>query len=337
VIRTVAPGVAGLVLVLTLGAGPAGAATADPVGGSALPQSVTLGYGWTAGAVPPASMRTAVNAGAADATGSRRSKAGSFVYDADSGNTVTYGGSSPCVVNWIACTWRTSTLAFDMWIRENGHRYDWGTLRWCEVAGTTDGCFLAETVALHEFGHVDALAHHVDEDDDSDYLDSVMNPVSRARPKAGWNAEAFAPCDTATLQQLYDVQTWTTPYSTCLDVPTTLTLVASPIAVTTPGTVTFTAQLLSDGTGRLDGNPMAGRTVVLQQRAGTGWSDIVTMTAGATAGTYTATVAPRRSQDYRVLFRKPSGEGVRQSSSSVASISVACTGGGCPLVGGPAR
>ncbi len=336
-IRSLSAGVAGLLIVLAAGGGPAAAMTPDPTLVPQLPASATLGYGWASGAVPPAAMRTAVTAGAGDATASRRSKAGTFVYDADSANTVTYGGTSPCVATWIACTWRTSALSFDMWYRENGHRYDWGTLRWCEVAGTADGCFLAEAVALHEFGHVDALAHHDPRADDSEYLDSVMNPVSRARPKAGWNAQVFARCDTATLQVLYDVQSWTTPYSTCLDVPTTLSLVASPLTVTSPGSVTFTAQLLSNGTGRLDGNPMAGRTVVLQQRSGTGWADLATMAAGSSSGTYTVRFSPHGSQDFRAVFRKPSGEGVRTSISGIASITVVCTGGACPLVVEPAR
>ena len=106
-------------------------------------------------------------AGAAAATSLAALKeAVTFVYDAASANTVAYGGTSPCVVNWIACTWRTSSTAYDIWIRENGHGFDWGTLRWCEATGSPDGCILAETVALHEFGHVDALAHHVPLADD---------------------------------------------------------------------------------------------------------------------------------------------------------------------------
>ena len=336
-IRSCATMGAGLCLALSLLVGPVAAATPDPVLGTPLPLSDTLGYGWAAGAIPPASIRTAVTAGAADATSSRRSKAATFVYDADSANTVTYGGTSPCVSNWIACTWRVSTESFDMWIRENGHRYDWGTLRWCEASGSPDGCYQAEGVALHEFGHADALGHHVDLPDDSDYLDSVMNPVSRAKPRAGWDADAFARCDVATLQQLYDVQAWTTPYSTCLDVPTTLSLVASPLTVTSPGSVTFSAQLLSNGTGRLSGNPMAGRTVVLQQRSGTSWADLVTMKGAATAGMYTAVLSPHGSQDFRAVFRKPAGEGVRAATSAVASITVVCTGGACPLIIGAAR
>ena len=336
-IRSFSAGMAGLLLLLAFGAGPAGAMTPDPTLVPQLPLSATLGYGWASGAVPPSAVRAAVTAGAADATASRRSRAGTFVYDADSANTVTYGGDSPCVATWIACTWRTSALSFDMWIRENGHRYDWGTLRWCEVSGTGDGCFLAESVALHEFGHVDALAHHNPQPDDSEYLDSVMNPVSRARPKAGWDARVFARCDTATLQVLYDVQSWTTPYSACLDVPTTLSLVASPLAVTSPDAVVFTAQLLSNGTGRLGGNPMVGRTVVLQQRSGTGWADLATMAAGSSSGTYAVSLSPHGSQDFRAVFRKPAGEGVRASTSGIASISVTCTGGACPLLVGPAR
>ncbi len=43
---------------------------------------------------------------------------------------------------------------FGVWFRENGHRFDWGTLRWCEMSGGPDGCYQVENVTLDELGHV---------------------------------------------------------------------------------------------------------------------------------------------------------------------------------------
>jgi len=189
-------------------------------------------------------------------------------------------------------------------------------------------------VMLDELGHVDGLDHHVNAPDDSDYADAVVQTVSHARPQVGWNASAFGRCDVATLQQLYDVPSWATPYSTCLDVPTLTTLSATPTSVISPGSTTFTATLRTDGTGRLDGNPMSGRIVVLQQRSGTGWADLVTMSAGTAAGSYVAKLAPKGTQDFRALFRKPSGEGVRTSASGTVRVTVTCTTAPCPLLAG---
>jgi hypothetical protein len=227
---------------------------------------------------------------------------------------------------------RDATAGFGVWFREDGHVFDWGTLRWCEMNGSPNGCFNAQTVMLDELGHVDGLDHHVNLPDQSDYDDAVVQAVSHARPQVGWGATSFGRCDVATLQQMYDVPTWSTAYSTCLDLPTTLTLTASPLSVRTPGSVTFTASLATDGTGRLHGNPMSSRTVVLQQRSGTSWIDVATMSGGSTAGSYVRSIAPTRTGDYRALFRKPANEGVRTVASVGVAISVTCGVAPCPLV-----
>jgi len=219
-----------------------------------------------------------------------------------------------------------------MWLRENGHRYDWGTLRWCEVAGDPDGCYEAETITLDELGHVHGLDHHVNFADDSDYDDAVVQMLSHAKPKVGWNAHVFGRCDIAALQQAYDVASASTLYSTCLDVPSVLTLSASRTSVVAGSVVTFTANLGSAGTGRLSNNAVSGRVVVLQQRTSSGWTDVLTMSPGS-GGTYTVGLTMRATGDVRAQFRKPSNEGLRGDASPYLTITVtaACTSGLCPL------
>ena len=322
---------AAILIVLAAVAGPALAATPDPTLPPAWPIDTALTYRWTSGAVPPSIIKTAVNAAAADANASRRSRAPSYSYSSSAPNGVSYGPDNPCGVNGLACFRRDPAGSYwHLWFRENGHRYDWGTLTWCEMAGTPNGCYKAETITLDELGHVAGLDHHDNLSDDSDYLDAVVQTYSHAHPQTGWSASAFGRCDVATLQQIYDVASWSTPYSTCLDIPTTLALAASP-TTTIGGSVTFTATLRSDGSGRLAGNPMAGRSVVLQQRSGSGWADLLTLSAGGVSGTYTAAYAPRGTQDFRAVFRKPSTEGVRTSASGGVTITVSCTSAPCPL------
>jgi hypothetical protein len=170
--------------------------------------------------------------------------------------------------------------------------------------------------------------------DDSDYADAVVQTYTHAKPKVGWNAHVFGRCDIATLQQQYDVASWTTPYSTCLDIPTRTTLSASSTSVVADSMVTFTAALASAGTGRLAGNPMSGRVVVLQRLSGTTWTDVLTLAQGSTSGAYAGSLGMRGTGDYRAIFRKPSAEGVRTSTSAAVTISVAagCTQKVCPLV-----
>lgn len=311
------------------------AATPDPTLGSAWPQDTALTYAWTSGAVPPTAMKTAVNTAASEVNTSKRAKSPSFTYSSSASNGVSYGPDNPCGVNGLACFRRDAASGYwHLWFRENGHRYDWGTLAWCEMTGSPYGCFEAETITLDELGHVSGLDHHVNLPDDSDYLDAVVQTYSHAKAQVGWSVNALGRCDIATLQQVYDVASWTTPYSTCLDVPTTLTLSATPASASSGDAVTFTASLRSDGTGRLDGNPISGRTVVLQQRSGTSWADLATMRAGSSAGTYTVSLTLKGSQDFRAVFRKPSSEGIRASTSAIVSVAVTCTTAPCPLVAG---
>jgi hypothetical protein len=305
----------------------------DPIfSGGLFGQSQVLEYRWSSAGTPPSDMRAAIHAAADDSNASHRSKAPVFDYDSAATNVVYYGSDVPCGVNGLACFRRDAPDWFGIWFRPNGHRFDWGTLRWCEISGSPDGCYEVENVMLDELGHVLVLDHHENYASDSDYGDSVVQTYSRTKPRAFWNAHSYGRCDVATLQQQYDMATWTTPYSTCLDVPTTLTVSATSTTVVSGSMVTFSATLKSAGTGRLSNNPMSGRVVVLQRRTSSGWSDVMTMSPGTASGSYTTSLTMRASADYRALFRKPSGEGVRTGSSAAIAITVrsGCASGPCP-------
>lgn len=325
------------VLVLIAVAAPVVAREPDPLlPGGLFGQNEALDFRWGAGAVPPADIKAAVRDAADDANGSRRSKAPTFAYDAGSGNSVIYGADDPCGLNALACTRRDAPDWFKIWLRENGRRFDWGTLRWCEMTGGPSGCYQAENVTLHELGHVMGLDHQ--DDPDGTYTDAVMQVYSRAKAATGWNAHAYGICDVATLQQQYDVPSTSAKYSICLDVPTELSITASRSSVTAGAMVTFIATLGSDGTGKLSNNPVSGRTVVLQQRLASGWSDLTTMAAGVSSGTYVESLNVWATRDYRAVFRKPSDEGLRASSSAARTVTAtsACQGT-CPQsAGGPA-
>jgi hypothetical protein len=304
---------------------PVASATAhdpDPVfsGGPMTPGSV-LRYQWASGGVPPSAMKTAIKAAAGDANASRASKAPTFSHVSSSSNAIYYGTSVPCGANGLACMRRSTPDWFGIWLRENGHRFDWGTLRWCELTGSPKGCYRAETITLDELGHVLGLDHHVNFGDDRDYEDAVVQTYSHTKPGTGWNADRFARCDVAALQQLYDVPTSSTLYSTCLKIPTTLSLAASSTYVMAGSSVTFTARLHSDGTGKLSNNLISSRKVVLQRYVDGAWSDVGTMSAGS-SGTYHISLEVWSATTYRARFRKPSNEGLKASSSPSVSISV---------------
>lgn len=318
-------GVAGRLLVAILGlgvvAGPALGREPDPLlPGGLFGQNQALTFRWAAGAAPPADVKTAVRDAADDANTSRKSKAPTFAYDSGSGNSIFYGADDPCGLNALACTRRDAPDWFNIWLRVNGRRFDWGTLRWCEMTGAPTGCYQAENVTLHELGHVLGLDHQ--DDPNGVYTDAVMQVYSHAKAAAGWNAHVYGVCDVATLQQQYDVPSSTALYSTCLDVPTGLTIAASRTSVPAGGMVAFTATLGSNGSGRLSNNLVSGRTVVIQQRLASGWSDLVTMGAGSGAGSYVTSVNVWATRDYRAVFRKPGNEGLRASSSAALTVTV---------------
>ncbi|MFL5648775.1 MAG: hypothetical protein ACJ77V_06685 [Chloroflexota bacterium] len=301
----------------------------DPfLSGGTFGQNQDLRFRWRSGAEPAAVIKTAIRAAAADATATRASKAPTFTYDSGAANPIGYGVGATCGVNGIACFTRDAPSGFTMWLREQGHVFDWGTLKWCQSYTTApNGCYDAETIALDEFGHVDGLGHHVNRDDDSDYLDAVVQTYSRTKPNSGWNVHGFGRCDTATLQLRYDMPNTSTKYSRCLDLSTVLTITASATGIVVGGSTTLTATLkvVDDDTYRLlGGNSVTARMVTLQRRAAgtTTWTTIGSMGAGPSAGTYVSTQRPTAATEYRAVFATPSDEGINGDSSPVVKVVV---------------
>jgi hypothetical protein len=299
-------------------------------------QDQRLEFRWRAGEVPPTWMQAAIRAGADDSNDSRMSRAAVLAYASDGAATVAYDDAIGCGAAAIACTTRFMPTTFLVEMRRHGTVYDWGTLRWCQAFDSApDGCFDAENLALHEFGHVQTLTHHVNHDGDGDYRDSVVQEVSRSKPRAGWNDHVYGRCDTASLQRRYDVRSSSALYSTCLSLDTALSLTPTPATASYRGVVAFTASLrvaAVTGYGKLSGNAVSGRSVVLQRRpiGGSAWTTVGTMTPGSAAGTYSLALSLTLSADWRALFADPSREGLNGTASGVARVSVAGCSGTCP-------
>ena len=199
------------------------------------------------------------------------SRAATFAYAAAGPNLIGYGDGATCGVNGLACFTRDAPNGFTMWLREQGHVFDWGTLKWCQAYKVApNGCYDVETIALDEFGHVEGLDHHVNEADGSDYEDAVVQTYSRTKPKVGWNMHGFGVCDVATLQLVYDMTSWAAKYSTCNELDTTLTIAVPATAAYGTSRRRSSATLKvadDDAYQRLGANPLSGRTVTLQARA----------------------------------------------------------------------
>ena len=311
----------------------AGAATAhgpDPlVGSGRWTQDQALTFSWRSGSVPTRAIQAAIKGAAADATVSRASHAASYAYNPAGRNLIGYGPGATCGVNGLGCFTRTPPNSFTMWLREQGHVFDWGTLKWCVAyAAPPSGCYDPENIALDEFGHIEILDHHVNFSNESDYEDAVVQTKSRTYPHAGWNKHAFGRCDVATLQMQYDVRTWAAKYSTCLSLTTTLGLVASAGSVEIGGSVTLTATLnVADVSSyvRLAKNPLTSRTATLQRRphGTTAWTTVGQMTAGSASGTYVRTVSLTAATDFRAVFTAPTDEGLRGATSPTAAVAMA--------------
>lgn len=338
--RRMAPWLAAMVAAALLGLALPTAILAhdpDPVlaGEGLYPLSKELTFRWLNGAAPPAAMKTAIVAAAADASNSRLSRAPVFAYDAGGASFVQYGEDVVCGVNGIACMRRDEPNSFRMYFREQGHVFDWGTMKWCQMyAAAPNGCYDAENVALDEFGHVQILGHHVNNPDDSDYTDAVVQTYSRTKPSDGWNADVLARCDVATLQREYGLLAATTKVSTCLDLSSSLTIKSSATTgrFDQPVTLTATLEIADlDAYERLGGQNLSGRVVRLDRKTPTGsWAIVGSMSAGATAGTYVYSTTIRYTADYRAVFAAPSGEGLRADTSPTLRVTLGTCTGICP-------
>jgi hypothetical protein len=316
--------------VAALLAGPteATAHSPDPIFSGRWNQNQVLSFGWRSGSVPKDIYQVAIKAAATDASTTRGSQAATFSYASSATNLVGYGTAATCSPKGIACFTRNPTTSFTMWMREQGHLFDWGSLRWCQAyVSWPDGCFDVETIMLDEFGHVEMLDHHVNLAGEPDYADAVVQTISRTKPAAGWNAHGFGRCDVASLQLQYDMQGWAARYSTCLGLATTLSLAASPTGVVKGGSTTLTATLkVADDPSyvRLALNPVALRQVTLQRRAAgaTSWTTVGAMAAGPSSGTYTMSLSLQSRTDFRAVFAKPADEGIGAATSSVVTVAV---------------
>jgi hypothetical protein len=327
-VRRLGAVLAAVVLLLTLVSG-AVAHGPDPVlSNGRWIQNQDLRYSWRSGAVPPSVYQGPINAAAADVNASRGSQAATLAYTAGSGNLVGYGVGATCSTSGLACFTRTPTTSFTVWMREQGHVFDWGSLRWCQAYSSwPDGCFDVENIILDEFGHVEILWHHVNYSNDPDYLDAVVQTTSHAKPKSGYNAHRLGRCDVAALQVQYDMQGWGAKYSTCLSLSTTLALAANPAAVAKGATTTLTATLkVADVSSysRLALNPVALRTVTLQRRPSgtTTWTTVGSMANGPTSGAYTFSISLTARTDFRAVFATPTDEGLLGSTSPAITVSV---------------
>jgi len=299
----------------------AAAAPTPPFSSAPFNQDQPLTYRWKAGQVPRDWLVPAIHAGAADSNASRGSRAATFSYSSSGVGTVSYGEPSGCGSGGLACANRI--MPFTIRFRAEGQQLDWGKVHWCQAVGWTDGCFDAELSALHEFGHVQILNHAFG---GTSYADTAMNAIQRAKPSFGWNLHAYGRCDVATLQMTYDMQSWSAPYSTCLDLTSTSTLSSSATSVRVGTSATFTASVRTmpnAGYGLLSDNPLHGRTVVLQRASlgGSSWIDVAAMTPAAAAGVYTRSITINAAYQWRVSFR-PVGEGVRPSTSGAATVRI---------------
>jgi hypothetical protein len=331
---------------LAAGGAPALAHSPNPLFGSTTwNKDQIVGYQWWPGAVPPGWMATAIDLGAQDVGQSRKSHAATFTRVSAAASRIAYGVGNPCPSYGIACVDRTGVpdRFAGMWFRPHGWTFDWGNLRWCQgLLSPANGCFDAETVTLDEFGHIEILGHHVNYADERDYLDSVVQAVSRARPKEGWNEHVFGRCDVARLQLEYELPTSADLTSTCLSLATNLSIVPSATAISIGRAVRITGNFkvaAATGARALSGDPLSNRTITLQRRPVglTTWSNVGTLAPTGAPGSYGLNITPSMTYDYRLSFAKSSAEGLLASMSSVVRIAVsACTEGPALDFGGPA-
>jgi hypothetical protein len=314
-----------LAVVVVVGAGDAIAATPTPAGGTTWAPNQSVPFRWKEGSEPPGWARVAVLAAADDNNDSRASRAAVLTHQDGALSWVGYTSDIPSAYA-IAYTVATQPDSFRIRLRPHGYMLDWGALRWCQFYDDPPtGCYDLEMVTLHEMGHVQSL-DHPDEADVATWTDTVMHEYPKTKARTGWNQHEYGSCDVARLQIRYRPLTPSTPYSTCLNLPSELTLGASATQMESGNSVTFTARLTVDDAAiypNLAGQPASGRTIKLQRRApgGTSWSTVADMNPGANEGVYGKSLTLTATYDWRVLF--PDGaEGLQTSTSSLVKVTV---------------
>ena len=289
-----------------------------------------VAFRWKEDSQPPGWMRNAVLAAATDSNDSRDAKAAFLVQRAEAASWVAYTEDIPSPAALAYASRRAPDL-FKVWLRPQGHVFDWGALRWCQFyIDWPKGCFDAETVTLHEFGHVQGLGHIENAADAGEWLDSIMHTISRQKPKTGWDVHEFGPCDVAALQIRYELLSPATPVSDCLSLATSLTLVSSATTVPAGDAVVFTATLRISAEApysRLASDPLNSRTVSLQKRAigASSWSGAGLMAPGPTNGTYRLSHSPTATYEWRAVFSQPD-EGLQGSNSAILKVTVSASG-----------
>ena len=293
----------------------------DPsLGRGTFPQDGTLEYDWRTGAVPPAPIRVAVNAAAADIEATRASRAALFAYDA--------GRDEPDRLR-DRHLWRERAGVLHAGRPRRVHDV---------VPRARPGLRLGHAQVVpdvHERRRTAATTPRrsrsmssVTSRDSATTSTSPMiatTPMPSCRRSRGRSHVRATTCTSwvsATsrrLQVRYDTEHASFPYSTCLDLPTKLSLSGNDTTLPYGGTETFTAflEIVTDADyGRLSGNPVSRRTIKLQRRP-----------PGGTPGPRSRRCrTPRRraptsralrlygSAEFRAVFSTPTDEGLRATS-----------------------
>lgn len=330
--------IASILLIAALAAPATLATSVTPFKNAKWRQNQQVNFMWKADSKPPAWMRPAVLDAADDAGSTTRARAATFSLVDSASSWIAYT-DSVCTDSAIGCAVSSAPSSFTLRLRPQGWSFDWGNLRWCQFYDSPwpDGCFDAEMITLHELGHIQGLGHIDDAPDpgtSTDWLDSVMHGVSRAKPKGGWNAHQYGPCDVASLQAAYQPATASTAISTCHSLATTASVSAA-ASVAYRATVKFTGTLaISNSVSypALRSFPLSDRALTLQRRlpGAATWTTIGQMSQTSTDGQYTLSQSLTTTYDWRVTFSASSNDGLVDDLSPIIRVTVGECTAACP-------
>lgn len=297
-------------------------------------QDAVLAYRWGADA-PQGWMRPAIHDAAADVASSRGSRAARFEYDADGAGVVQLADSmSGNCERAIACANRDIPRYWRISLRPQGVRAGSVTTRWCQAyESPPDGCFDLRRTMLHEFGHIEGLAHPDDHGFRLPALETVMHPIIPAKGQTGWQMHDYGRCDVARLQRRYDTTTSSARYALCGRLESRLTVAADDYSVAYRERVTITATLRvrdRDGYGAAGGNYVSGRQVHIQRRPPGGSWYAFEADPGSSAGSYELTFQPWTTYEYRAVFDQPTTEGLTGEVSDILTVKVESCTSDCP-------